>query len=253
MGLQWSVERQAAFDQLKQMSTMAPTLATPRDDPDCLYVVDSDASSFGASSVLQQWQDGKLRVIEYASRTFNRAERAYCATRREMAALIFGLKMFRSYLLGRHFQIRVDNQALTFYQKSKDTTGQCARYLDFLANFDFEISHRSGSRHTNVDSLSRLQPCESDGGEPCKQCNKRVNGQHKVSRVQTRAQHSQAACDMPIGTPHNHSATTDNYVGGKDRRRRRRLTRAPLQTVTPTAWQARESGWTPAVLRDMQF
>lgn len=58
---------------------------------------------------------------------------------------------------------------------------------------------------------------------------------------------------MPIGTPHNHSATTDNYVGGKDRRRRRRLTRAPLQTVAPTAWQARESGWTPAVLRDMQL
>ena len=170
-----------------------------------------------------------------------------------MAALIFGLKMFRSYLLGRHFQIRVDNQALTFYQKSKDPTGQCARYLDFLANFDFEISHRSGSRHTNVDSLSRLQPCESDGGEPCKQCNKRVNSQHKVSRVQTRAQHSQAACDMPIGTPHNHSATTDDYVGGNHRRRRRRLTRAPLQTVAPTAWQARESGWTPAVLRDMQL
>ena len=97
-----------------------------------------------------------------------------------MAALIFGLKMFRSYLLGRHFQIRFDNQALTFYQKSKDPTGQC-RF--FVAPSD----------------------CESDGGEPCKQCNKRVNSQHKVSRVQTRAQRSQATCDSDAGGGRRHA------------------------------------------------
>ena len=106
-------ERQAAFDKLKQMLTNAPTLAMPRDDPECTYVMDSDASGVAAAAVLQQWQDGKLKVIEYASRTFTKAERSYGSTRREMTALIFGLKHFRPYLLGQHFQIRVDNQALT--------------------------------------------------------------------------------------------------------------------------------------------
>ena len=74
--------------------------------------------------------------------------------------LIFGLKTFRSYLLGRHFQIRVDNQALTFYQRTKEPTGQRARYLDFLADFDFEISYRSGSmcicRHLRPTSMPRV-------------------------------------------------------------------------------------------------
>jgi len=37
---------------------------------------------------------GKLRIIEYASRVFNRAERNYCATCRELTAVIFALKVF---------------------------------------------------------------------------------------------------------------------------------------------------------------
>ena len=247
-------ERVAAFDKLKQMLTTAPVLAMPRDDEECMYVVDSDASSYAASAVLQQWQDGRLRVLEYASRTFNKAERGYCATRREMAALIFGLKQFRSYLLGRHFQIRVDNQALTHYQRSKDASGQCARHLDFLADFDFEIAHRNGSNHTNVDSVTRLRPCEVDGGEPCAQCSKRVNGKHRVRSVQTRAQRKKTENrGGDSGEAISESGVmTDSVEAGSNRcRRRRRMT--PLQSIAPTAWQAREMGWTSDNLRNMQL
>ena len=84
--------RQEAFDRLKQMLTSVPVLAVPRYFSEYTWVMDNDASLTGASCVLQQWQDGKLRVTEYASRSFNRAERQYCATHRELASLIFGLK-----------------------------------------------------------------------------------------------------------------------------------------------------------------
>jgi len=179
----WTLERQAAFDKLKDTLTNASVLAVPRDDLECPFLVDTDASAFGASGVLQQWQDGKLRVIEYASRVFNRAERNYCATRREMAAVIFALKQFRPYLLGRKFQIRVDNQALSFFQKLKNPTGQAARYLDFLADYDYDIIFRSGSQNRNADAVSRIPPCDVDNGEPCKQCHKRVIGQQSVNAV----------------------------------------------------------------------
>ena len=191
--LRHTQERQAAFDKLKHMLSSTPVLAMPMDDPQCLYVLDTDASLTGASAILQQWQSGKLRVIEFASRTFSAAERRYCATRRELTALIFGLKQFRTYLLGRKFEIRVDNQALTYYRRMKEPTGQAARYLDYLSMFDFDVVYRPGARHVNADAVSRLRPCELDGGEPCRQCNRRVTGRHRVGVVQTRRQRRRAA------------------------------------------------------------
>ena len=189
--LQCTQRRLESFNKLKEFLTTAPVLAMPNDDGD--YVLDVDGSQIGAGAVLQQYQDGKLRVIEYASRTYNKHERRYCVTRLEIAALIFGLKHFRTYLLGRPFLVRCDHMAISYYRQTKEPVGQQARYLDFMAEFDFEAQFRQGCKHTNADSLSRLRPCEIADGEPCKQCNRRVTGHHdmqdrQVYRVQTRAQ-----------------------------------------------------------------
>jgi len=83
----------------------APILGVPRDDPSCKWVVDSDTSSHASAAVLQQWQDGKLRVIEYASRVFNRAERNYCATRRELTAVFFCSQGFPTIIVGKAFRL----------------------------------------------------------------------------------------------------------------------------------------------------
>ena len=150
------------------------------------YCIEEDGSSVGCGAVLSQLQADRWRVIEYASRTFNRAERSYCVTKIEMCALVFGLRHFRSYLLGHKFICRVDHMALTYYQKTVEPVGQQARYLDFIAQFDFELQYRPGKHHANCDALSRRRPCEVNGGEPCKQCNRRVTGKH-VNAVRTRS------------------------------------------------------------------
>jgi len=77
---------------------------------------------------------------------------------------------------------------LYYLKRTKDPQGQFARYLDFLSDFTFDTEHRSSAKHTNVDAISRLRPCEVDGGEPCRQCNKHINGQHRVGAVLTRRQ-----------------------------------------------------------------
>src|SRR6266496_4679871 len=107
----WTSVRQEAFDTLKQRLTTGPILAMSTADGE--FVLDVDASNWAAGAVLQQRQDGLLRVIGYASRTFNECELKYCITRKELAALIFGLKHYRQYLLGRHFLVRSDHAALT--------------------------------------------------------------------------------------------------------------------------------------------
>jgi len=85
--------------------------------------------------------------------------------------------------------------ALTFYQRMKDPTEQAARYLKILSNYTFDIQHRDDARHVNADSVSRVRSCELDNGEPCRQCNRRVTGQHSINAVQTRSQHAGVPAD----------------------------------------------------------
>ena len=149
----WTEEQQASFDDLKFCLTSAPVLGLPMDDG--RFVLDTDCSDFAAGAVLSQYQGENLRVIAYASRTLRGAELNYNTTRKEMTAVIYGLKLFQQYLLGRRFLLRTDHAALTSLMKTPDVVGQQARYLDFISQFDFEIVHRPGTSHGNCDSLSR--------------------------------------------------------------------------------------------------
>jgi len=90
-------ERVAAFNALRAMLSFPPVLAMSTDNG--AWVVDVDCSAFGNGAVAQQWQNGELKVIEYASRTLNRAQRFYCATRRELLAMIFALSFRQSFRL----------------------------------------------------------------------------------------------------------------------------------------------------------
>jgi hypothetical protein len=84
-------------------------------------------------------------------------------TRREMISLIFGLKTFRQYCLGRNILIRTDHAPLLSIQKSPSPSAQICRWLDFLQEFNFTIQHRPGLRHGNADGCSRATTA-------CKQC-----------------------------------------------------------------------------------
>jgi len=158
-----------AFETLKSRLCSAPVLATPVPDGD--FVLDVDASAHGAGAILHQYQNGELRVIGYASRLFNAAERSYCRTRQELAAVFFGLKRCRQYILGRKVLVGSDHAALSYLRRTKDTVAQQARWLDFIEQFDITVRHRSGSAHRAADALSR-KPCEGAG--PCNQCNRKT-------------------------------------------------------------------------------
>ena len=131
------------------------------------FVLDVDASDLAVGAVLQQEQGDLLRVIGYSSCTFNKCEQKYCITRKELAAVVFGLKQYRQYLLGRHFLIRSDHVALTYLRSAKELIGQQARWLDFIEEFDFELQHRAGTAHGNADALSRIYSAEDVDNQPC--------------------------------------------------------------------------------------
>ena len=162
----WDAACQRAFESVKNRLTTAPVLAAPRDGGG--YVIDCDAADCGIGAVLQQYQDGELRVIAYASRSLTSSERIYCTTRKEQLAVVYGLKQFRSYILAHHTAIRSDHAALSYLKRAKEPVGQQARWLDFIEQFDLELVYRRGASHGNADSLSR-RPCYQTDVD-CKQC-----------------------------------------------------------------------------------
>jgi hypothetical protein len=97
----WTTAHQNAFDTLKARITSAPILAIF--DEKLQTFVDCDVSTSGVGAVLCQIIDGKEKVISYASRTMNYAERNYSITKREFLEVIFALKQFRHYILGKNF------------------------------------------------------------------------------------------------------------------------------------------------------
>ena len=154
----WTEPCQTAFDTLKQKLTTAPVLAFPTRDG--MFVLDTDASNIAIGAVLSQLQGGVEKVIAYGSRTLSKSERNYCATRRELLALVYFLRYFRAYLLGRPFHARTDHAALQWLQQFKEPEGQVARWLEQIQEFDFQTLHRPGKLHTNADALSRIVPSQ---------------------------------------------------------------------------------------------
>jgi hypothetical protein len=153
----WTEDCEAAFLKLKESLISSPVLVYPNFSEDAgMFVLDTDASDFGLGGVLSQKQDDESeRVIAYGSKSLHGGELNYCTTRREMLALVTFAEHFRYFLLGKKFLVRTDNMALRWLLNFKEPSGQIARWIERLAEFDFIIEHRPGVKHGNADALSR--------------------------------------------------------------------------------------------------
>ena len=158
----WTSLQEQAFVKLKELGVTAPVLSSPKEEG--TYILDTDASDFGLGAVLQQKQDGVVKVIAYASRALNGAEKSYCTTRKELLAIIYGLKSYRQFLLARHFIIRTDHAAFTHLLRTPEPLAQQARWLDSsILRFNIVPVY-----HIRT-SVSR-RPCQRNEELNCRQC-----------------------------------------------------------------------------------
>ena len=82
----WTERCQESFDSLKKIYSESPVLAYA--DYTKPFVLHTDASTTGLGAILfQKQEDGKERVIAYASCTLNKVERNYDAHKLEFLAL----------------------------------------------------------------------------------------------------------------------------------------------------------------------
>ena len=129
----WSQERSDAFNLLKQKLVQAPILVFPNFSTAASpFVVYTDASSTGIGAVLEQ-----------------------------DSHVVYALKQFRHYLIGRSFTLITDHAPLQWLSAQK-MEGLLCRWSLALQEYDFQIKYRKGIQNGNADALSRCMETPSE-------------------------------------------------------------------------------------------
>lgn len=156
INFEWTTKEQEAFDDLKKRFTTAPILQ--HFQPDLPLVLETDASDFAIAGVLSHSIDGKLYPIAFYSRKLNNSELNYEIYDKEMLAIVEAFKHWRAYLEGSpNITVYTDHKNLEYFTTSKVLNRRQARWAELLAQYDFKIVYRPGSKMGKPDALTRRQ------------------------------------------------------------------------------------------------
>lgn len=163
-------------------------------------ILHSDASNHGLGAVLYQEQEGKRRVIAYASRTLTKLQKNYHlhSGKLEFLALKWAATdRFRDYLMSSSCTVYTDNNPLTYVLSTAKLNATGRRWVAELADFHLTIKCRTGRENADADGLSRM-PCDIE--EMMKNCTEEMSSpsiQATVQAVETKDSET-ARCTMAL-------------------------------------------------------
>ena len=99
--------------------------------------------------------DGNDYIVGCTSRSLNKHERNYSSFDGEMLALVYALRTFRHYLMGREFKVISDHRPLRYLMQHKQLNAKHQRWRAIVQDYSFTVEHRAGKLHNNADVLSR--------------------------------------------------------------------------------------------------
>ena len=169
------------------------------------FLLYSDTSKYTTGSALYQVQNGKPKLIAYASKRMPEAARNYSITELEMCSLAINIASFAHLLKRVDFDAVVDHLAIMHIMKSKmePATNRIKRLLEGLSSYSFNLYYIKGmilsdflSRQIEDDSnLHEIIPISFNIREILQE------NYHNIIldtyKVQTRAQ-AKAQTDAPI-------------------------------------------------------
>ncbi|GJY45697.1 hypothetical protein Tco_0434760 [Tanacetum coccineum] len=97
------------------------------------------------------------KVIAYASRQLKPHEENYTTHDLELGAVVFALKIWRHYLYGTKCTVFTDHKSLQHILDQKELNMRQRCWLEFLADYDYEIRYHLGKANVVAYALSRKE------------------------------------------------------------------------------------------------
>jgi hypothetical protein len=145
----WTSKCEERFQEMKYLLTNAPVLNIA--DPNKELLVCTNSCKEGLGGVFMQ--EGHVNC--YKSIKLNEHQINYVTHDLELDAILYALKMWRHYLLGRIFLLITYHSGLRYLFDQPKLNDRQATWMDVLNEFDFQIKHIKGEENRVVDSLSR--------------------------------------------------------------------------------------------------
>ena len=161
----WQEEQQRAFDIIKERMLNPPILHLPKSGG--RYILYCDSSRTHTGSSLWQIQEGKPRLIGYASKSLPTPALNYSVTELEMTGMAVNIHLWRHLLHRVEFDCAVDHRALPYIMKAKTlpATTRIMRLLEILSGYAFNLYFVKGKDMKICDFLSRIDVDRGDPGE----------------------------------------------------------------------------------------
>ncbi|XP_029717333.2 uncharacterized protein K02A2.6-like [Aedes albopictus] len=150
----WTREEKRSFEAIKSALVEPEHLGyfSPK-NPTTLI---TNASDNGLGAVLLQHQQGKTKVISYASKSLTKAEKKYSTLDKEALAIAWATERFRMYLTGLHFTIMTDHKPLvSIFSLTSIPNQRQERWVLKMQAYRYKIEYVPG-RINIADPLSRL-------------------------------------------------------------------------------------------------
>ena len=149
----WGKEQQDSFEEIKGRLIEPPNKMPNKTGRFHLH---SDTSKFVTGSALYQIQNGKPKLIAYASKRLPEAMKSYSITELELCGIAINVASCSHLLKRVDFDAIVDHLALTHIIKSKMelATTRIKRLLELISSYSFYLYYMKGKDMILSDFLS---------------------------------------------------------------------------------------------------
>jgi hypothetical protein len=140
---------EARFQELKKRLMTALILVMP--DMEKSFSIYCDVSGQGFGCVLMQ--DG--HVIAYASWQLGKHETHYPTHDLELAVVVHALKIWRHYLMGKRYELYMDQKRLKYIFTQSNLNLRQRRWLELIKDYDLGINYHPGKANVVAEALRR--------------------------------------------------------------------------------------------------